>query len=77
MRFGIIFSTNLCYKCIYHVPNNCMDTMERSTCSKFDMYADVCRFDEKKCGMEGKYFKEKDKGQDHHYDSDSLSEKNH
>jgi len=33
--------------------------MERSTCSKFGRYADMCRYDETKCGMEGKYFKDK------------------
>jgi hypothetical protein len=31
--------------------------MERSTCSKFGgRYSDMCRYDETKCGMEGKYF---------------------
>jgi hypothetical protein len=34
--------------------------MERSTCSKFGgRYADMCRYDETKCGMEGKYFKDR------------------
>jgi hypothetical protein len=33
--------------------------MERSTCSKFGRYSDLCRYDETKCGMEGKYFKDK------------------
>jgi len=33
--------------------------MERSTCSKFGgRYSDMCRYDETKCGMEGKYFKD-------------------
>jgi len=59
MHFGKIFASNLCYKCIYNIPNKWDHTMERSTCSKFDRYSDLCRYDETKCGMEGKYFKDK------------------
>ncbi len=60
MRFGKIFVGNLCYKCVYNIPNKWDHTMERSTCSKFDgRYADLCRFDENKCGLEGRHFKDK------------------
>ncbi len=59
MHFGKIFAGNLCYKCIYNIPNKWDHTMERSTCSKFGRYSDLCRYDETKCGMEGKYFKDK------------------
>lgn len=63
MRFGKIFTGGLCYNCIYCIPDKKDLTLERSTCSKFDgRYADLCRYDETKCGMDGKYFKER--GQD-------------
>ena len=58
MHFGKIF-TNFCYQCVYHIPNKWDHTLERSMCSKFGRYADLCRYDETKCGMEGKYFKDK------------------
>ena len=59
MRFGKILTANFCYQCVYHVPNKWDHTLERSMCSKFGRYADLCRYDETKCGMEGKYFKDK------------------
>jgi len=34
--------------------------LEKSTCSKFEhRYSDLCRVDEKMCGKEGKFFKDK------------------
>ena len=59
MRFGKILTANFCYQCVYHVHNKWDHTLERSMCSKFGRYADLCRYDETKCGMEGKYFKDK------------------
>ncbi len=60
MKFGHVVVYNLCYKCMYNVPNKWDYTMERSTCSKFGgQYADMCRLDEKKCGKIGKHFKDK------------------
>ena len=61
MRISQIVVANLCYHCVYNVPNNKDPTYEHSTCSKFGRYSDMCRLDEKRCGKEGKYFKDKDK----------------
>jgi hypothetical protein len=58
MRFGHIFTGGLCYNCAYFIPNKKDTTLEKGMCSKFNRYADLCRFDETKCGMSGKYFKE-------------------
>jgi hypothetical protein len=61
MRFGHIFTGGLCYNCVYNISNKNDPTLEKGMCSKFNRYADLCRFDETKCGMGGKYFKEKSK----------------
>jgi hypothetical protein len=62
MRIVPVVLANLCCQCIHNVPNKWDYTMERSTCNKFGgKYSDMCRKDEKKCGQEGKFFKDKRK----------------
>lgn len=60
MRISQLIVSNLCYHCIYNQVPKGDHTLEKSTCSKFGRYSDLCRLDEKKCGKEGKFFVEKD-----------------
>jgi hypothetical protein len=58
--FYHVVAANLCYNCIYNVPNKKDSTYEHSTCSKFEgRYSDLCRLNENKCGKDGKYFTDK------------------
>ena len=57
--FSHVVASNLCYNCVYNVPNKNDSTYEHSICSKFGRYSDLCRLNENKCGKEGKYFKDK------------------
>jgi len=59
MRISTLLISKLCYDCVHNQVYKGDYTLERSTCSKFDgKYSDMCRLDEKKCGKEGKFFKE-------------------
>jgi hypothetical protein len=61
MRVSQIILTRLCYQCIYNTEYKGDHSLEKSTCSKFEgRYSDICRLNEKMCGKEGKFFKEKD-----------------
>lgn len=61
MRVSQIILTKLCYNCIYNTAYKGDHSLEKSTCSKFEgKYSDICRLNEKMCGKEGKFFKEKD-----------------
>jgi hypothetical protein len=64
-------NTPTCKNCIYYIPNKYDKdfTSLLNKCNKFGYkdiitdkiyndYADACRNDENKCGIEGKYFKE-------------------
>lgn len=61
MRILPIVVAPLCYNCIYNQPMKGDYSLEKSTCSKFNRYSDICRLDEQKCGKEGKYFVDRTK----------------
>ena len=60
MKFLSVLLAN-CLNCSHYTPLYIENTWELSTCKKFnDRYADMCRFDEGKCGKQGKHFSPKD-----------------
>ena len=59
MRILPIVVAPLCYNCIYNQPQKNDPSLEKSMCSKFNRYSDICRLDETRCGKEGKSYKEK------------------
>lgn len=61
MRLLPIVIAPLCYNCIYNKPMKGDPTLEKSMCSKFNRYSDLCRLDEKRCGKEGRLFIDKEK----------------
>jgi len=59
MKFLSVFLAN-CLNCSHYTPLYIENTWELSTCKKFnDLYADMCRFDEGKCGKQGRHFLQK------------------
>jgi len=57
MRFLSFLFTNQCLSCKHFTPFYYENTMELSTCKKFnDRYADMCRMDEGKCGKAARHF---------------------
>ena len=67
MRFLSFLYINHCFTCKHFTPFYYDNTMELSTCKKFNgQYADMCRMDEGKCGKQARHFspnkdKEKEK----------------
>lgn len=60
MRFVFFLFTNQCLTCKHFTPIYYENTLELSTCKKFnDRYADMCRMDEGKCGKQAKHFSPK------------------
>ena len=59
MKFLSMLLAN-CLNCSHYTPVYIENTWELSTCKKFnDRYADMCRFDEGKCGKQGRHFLQK------------------
>jgi len=60
MRFFSFLLAN-CLNCSHYTPLYNENTWELSTCKKFNnRYADMCRFDEGKCGKQARHFSPKD-----------------
>lgn len=60
MKFLSVLLAN-CLNCSHYTPLYIENTWELSTCKKFNnRYADMCRFDEGKCGKGARYFSQKD-----------------
>ena len=57
MRFLSFLFTNQCLSCKHFTPFYYENTMELSTCKKFNgRYADMCRMEEDKCGKQARHF---------------------
>jgi hypothetical protein len=61
MKLFLFFLAHFCKNCI-HFRDEPYDTrMQRSVCLKFDgKMSEICRYDETKCGSEGRYYIAKD-----------------
>ena len=64
MKWFSIFFADVCLQCGHYKPYYYENTLELSTCSKFNQYADMCRMDETKCGKKAKHFIKKDTNND-------------
>ena len=60
MRIISFLLTNHCLKCEHFTPIYYENTLELSTCKKFNnRYADMCRMEEINCGKEARHFSPK------------------
>ncbi len=65
MKWFSIFFADVCLHCSHYKPYYFENTLELSTCSKFNhQYADMCRMDETKCGKKANHFIKKQSEQE-------------
>jgi len=61
MKLFLFFLTNFCKNCVFFETSPYDIRLQRTVCLKFNgKITEICREDESKCGMEGKFYKEKD-----------------
>jgi hypothetical protein len=60
MKWFLLLCYNSCFDCIYYKEPSFINNLRRfndvSKCTKYNDYAEICRHDEKKCGLHGKEF---------------------
>jgi hypothetical protein len=66
MKFLFLFMANFCKNCAFFEYSPYDSRMHRSVCLKFDgKMTDICRQDQTKCGIEGKFYVDKEKQPTH------------
>ena len=62
MRFTLLFLAHFCKDCSFFKSTSYDTRLERSVCLQFnERLTEICREDETKCGIEGKFFVAKEK----------------
>ena len=59
MKFLFLFMANFCKNCAFFEYSPYDSRLHRSVCLKFNKMTDICRDDQTKCGIEGKFYVEK------------------
>ena len=60
MRFTLLFMANFCKNCAFFDYSPYDSRLHKSVCLKFNgKMTEICREDESKCGIEGKFYREK------------------